>query len=182
MKKLFYLLLTIPFLFFSCENNEIGENESNAVKITSSEKPDLSNSEIATNKDGDFTKIGEIKDNDFVITIDADIIKQKFEKRLKEENNEAILTDFKIESDMMENDEKYYMLIGFNHEKSLKIATFLTLKNNNFYGSIGVNLNTLTCSGCIDGCDPKKGSKGNFCDNSCEECTKTETIGYQDSM
>lgn len=51
MKKSFYLLIVVPFLLLSCENNRIEENNDNSSKSTLSEMPELLGSEIALMKD-----------------------------------------------------------------------------------------------------------------------------------
>lgn len=121
--------------------------------------------------------IGIIENNSNKITCDIDVIKKDWEKVLIEQKIPTILTNFEIIFDRIESSgETYYLLLAKNEDSSVKIGRRLELMNNRF--AFADFTETVTCSGCSDGCDIKLKDNGQWKCTSCIEgsgCTKTVT-------
>lgn len=121
----------------------------------------------------------------YKITADITEIKKEWKGILTNQKLNPEISNFEIKSDKMESSGKvYYYLLATNQEKTIKMTRQLLLNNNNFTfvqkRATGENTDTLTCTGCSDGCDPKLKDDGNWKCTSCIEgsgCTKSVTTG-----
>lgn len=82
--------------------------------------------------------------------------------------------------------ERYYYLLGTNQNKTTKGAVLLVLISNTFYladsqvgGDPSQPTGSVTCTGCVYGCNPFKRGKNWYCDMDCpSNCVKTVTIKF----
>jgi hypothetical protein len=105
-------------------------------------------------------EIGVNEKGVYKITIDQDFLKKVLEEQLRKDKNDAVLTEFKIKKDVMENDtsKEYFILVAQNKDGSTKIAFDLELTDNVFFARFRELslVSSCTCSGsCTSGCDPK---------------------------
>ena len=83
---------------------------------------------------------------------------------LKEQGNDTKIVSFKLIKDLdKKNKENYDMIVGYNSDNSIKIASRLALSLTGLIISGG----SVTCKGCTQGCNPR--SFGN--DWECTSCT-----------
>ena len=131
--------------------------------------------------------IGFIKNTQSRITANLDPIKAEWEKLLKDQGNEAVLTNFEIQSGAdRETGKTYYLLLATNRNKSIKVARGLLLKAGNlsFYKEEVKPFGIVVCSGCAGACAPDVSGGNWFCDSECQiegqKCTKSTTIDWID--
>lgn len=127
-------------------------------------------------------KIGVEEGGQYKITDNIELVKTEWAQILKEQKNDAVLTTFEIRAAVNNSDnKKIVILFATNEDKSVKMATTLSVKN----GVVSINLanndfangGIVICQGCKEGCDPEREGKSWICNNSCgPQCLKTETI------
>jgi len=126
-------------------------------------------------------KIGVDKKGEYVITANLDYIMKAWNDVLKKQKINTTLHTFEIKSGKDENSgQLYFMLIGYNHDHSTKVACMVNRIGGNFILTPSQSLYTVTCTGCTEGCSPKgtEDGKGWKCDKPCTDCKKTESISY----
>lgn len=156
---------------------------------------DYKNSE-STNIDGDYTAfekssrpdywdgvIGEDINGTYVITIDETLVKKDLEEALKRTGKTTTLQTVEIVSKTASNDgsDIAFFLIGYDN-KGITISLMLDKRNNTFllYNNNGF-VKTVTCEGCISGCNLQylkvNGQRVAYCnENGCVyDCSKTES-------
>lgn len=96
--------------------------------------------------------------------ITSENLTKYFEDILKEQGNDTKIVSFKLIKDLdKKNKENYDMIVGYNSDNSIKIASRLALSLTGLIISGG----SVTCKGCTQGCNPR--SFGN--DWECTSCT-----------
>ncbi len=130
--------------------------------------------------------IGFIRNAQSRITANLDPIKKDWEKLLKDQSIETVLTNFEIQSGAdKETGKTYYMLLATNKDKTVKVARALRLTAGNlsFYKNETKPWGVVVCSGCV-GCAPDVTGGNWFCTSNCQdesqECTKSETVEIPD--
>lgn len=128
--------------------------------------------------------IGIVDKDNYKITCDTDVIKKDWEMVLYNQKTPAELVNFEIIANKIESSEEtYYLLLARNRDNSVKIGRRLQLIDNKFsffaVDKKSVSLSdTVTCSGCPDGCTIQLKSDGNWKCTACIEgsgCSKSET-------
>jgi len=130
-------------------------------------------------------KVGEIKEGKLVITEDLSFLKERWNKVIQENKLPGTIQRFEVTSDSYVDGKEnvtYYQITGYTKDESVKVATELKLGGENKLTlEIAEISHSVTCSGCIYGCHPRKYNKiGWACEPSCSggECTKSETVTY----
>lgn len=127
-------------------------------------------------------KVGLEKDGKYVITEDIGYIKTEWKNILAKQNIAESLTDYEIASgvDTGSSNEKYFYLIGFSKDKTVKVCRILILDKSTFYldsNTADASPGTVSCSGCASACNPVKIGGRWFCSQGCiNNCTKTVTV------
>lgn len=104
-------------------------------------------------------------------------VKENFSKVLKEQKNNAILTNFEIKNEISEAGKSYYHIIATNNDNTVKTAHILNLKERSFI--FDFKDGTTTCTGCTRGCNPKLDTDGYYYCIDCTQgsgCTKSTTV------
>lgn len=124
-------------------------------------------------------KIGEIKNDKFIITEDISVIKETWRNLLAKQKINSPLKQWDILS--IKNEEGIsYLLIATTSDNSTRIACELELKKGIF--SMSSDKRTVTCTGCRYGCSPEKIGDLWYCSSGCAyDCTKTETVSSYDT-
>ncbi|MEC4004302.1 hypothetical protein OX283_006515 [Flavobacterium sp. SUN052] len=127
-------------------------------------------------------KIGVNQEDKYIITDDLSFLKEKWNQILKDQKINDQINNFKIESGEYDDGDKkikYYAIIGTTLNSNLQMAEVIELtQNGEFYYNklLADSGHTVSCSGCMAGCSPKKMKFGWVCTAGCEACSKTETV------
>jgi hypothetical protein len=103
--------------------------------------------------------IGRNVDGKYAITVNNDSLIKVANMMLKKQNITANLTTVCIKEDVVKNTtNKYYYVLFTNSENTIKVAQLLVFDGGQFktvHNSLEAG-ETVTCSGCRKGCDPKR--------------------------
>ena len=125
--------------------------------------------------------IGEDRNGEFVITANLDYVLDAWNNLLTNQKIDTKLETLAIKSGKFENTgEDYFILIAYNKDKSTKVACMIISFGIFFHLSELEFTTTVTCSGCVEGCDPEATDNGKAwkCANPCDKCNKTVSISY----
>lgn len=162
MKNYFLSLFVLILTFSSCEENEV-KNDSQDANQSSA--------------------IAKIQNGKIVFT-DQEALISEIENNLRKVNSmDSELVDLKIDySEAIDNPKvEVIQLIASNFDRTVKISYLVEVDNNQFKLANGES-SVVTCTGCREGCNPKRDANGDGYCTKCtgtgdyKVCTKTESI------
>ena len=121
------------------------------------------------------TVVGENMDGNPTIVLTNAFIKTHWENVINEEGEEIELNLFEI----VETESGDYLLLGSNTEKTLAACISLILENGKYYEQLfnnSANGLSVTCTGCMVGCNPSIVNGKGLCSPFCSGCNKSETL------
>ena len=101
-------------------------------------------------------KIGEVKDNQFVVTANVENLRKTWNQLLVDNHIKGTLSTFEIRKDLDTNEQpkEYYLLTSVSSNDSVKVSTLILKKSNRFYFPDLKAQKVIICHGTKD-CTPK---------------------------
>jgi hypothetical protein len=121
--------------------------------------------------------IGLTRNGVYRITANMDPVKAKWEKMLEVNGIDAVLTKFEIKAVADRgNGETFYMLIGSNTAKTVRVGRSLRVTGGNFSYLSNDENDVLICTGCFTCMPSPKFGKLDCGDTTCEDGTDCNMI------
>ncbi len=118
-------------------------------------------------------EIGIVDGKSFVISSDLKDLRLQGENHLEKAGIKTKLVTFEILEDYVEGTQEiYYMLVAKNEDGSIKIATTLQLKDGTFQYDSELFADSCVCSGCAEGCLPRRHKDDGIIEWYCSPCTE----------